>query len=172
MLKTDTLQTIVETYRPEILMLQETKMTDEAVAKLQPKEEDGDDVKREAIPGLPYDVYWAHSTTAKGRHGVATLVLRGSGLDVKKLGVPDDDIVVGEGRVVALRVSCEKYGSFALVNAYVPNSGSKLARLEYRCDVFEVAMRSYLQKLGAEYGSVIYSGDLNVAHEVFFTVAF
>lgn len=168
-LKTGSLRTIVDVYRPDVFMLQETKMTDEAVAKLQ---SDGSDVKddKEEIPGLPYDVHWAHSTTAKGQHGVATLILRGSGLKVSALGVPDDDIVQGEGRVVALNLSSEKYGSLAVVNAYVPNSGAKLARLAYRCDVFEEVMRSYLKNLREEHGDVVYSGDLNCAHEVGFAV--
>ena len=62
-----------------------------------------------------------------------------------------------EGRVITL-----EYKDFYLVNAYVPNSGEGLKRLDYRM-VFEDDMRNYLVKLD-NVKPVIYTGDLNVAH--------
>ncbi len=62
-----------------------------------------------------------------------------------------------EGRVITL-----EYPEFYLVNAYVPNSGEGLKRLDYRM-VFENDMRKYLTKLSKN-KTVIYTGDLNVAH--------
>ncbi len=63
-----------------------------------------------------------------------------------------------EGRVITL-----EYDSFYLVNAYVPNAQDELKRIDYRME-FEEDMRKYLLTL-SERKSVIYCGDLNVAHE-------
>ena len=63
-----------------------------------------------------------------------------------------------EGRVI----TCE-YGNFFLVCCYVPNSQDGLKRLDYRMQ-FEDDMREYLCSLDRT-KPVIYTGDLNVAHE-------
>ena len=63
-----------------------------------------------------------------------------------------------EGRVITL-----EYDNFYLVNAYVPNSQEELKRLDFRME-FEDDMRNYLSELSSK-KSVIYCGDLNVAHE-------
>lgn len=62
-----------------------------------------------------------------------------------------------EGRVITL-----EYKDFYLVNAYVPNSGEGLKRLDYRLE-FEKDMRKYLISLSKN-KAVVYTGDLNVAH--------
>ena len=62
-----------------------------------------------------------------------------------------------EGRVITL-----EYDSFYLVNCYVPNAQDGLKRLDYRME-FEDVMRNYLKSLSQK-KSVIYCGDLNVAH--------
>ena len=62
-----------------------------------------------------------------------------------------------EGRVMTL-----EFDDFYLVNAYVPNSKEKLARLDYRM-FFEDELRNHLLKLN-EKKPVVYCGDLNVAH--------
>ena len=63
-----------------------------------------------------------------------------------------------EGRVITL-----EYPDFWFVCAYVPNSKDGLARLPYRCE-WEDLLRKHLKKLD-ETKPVIYTGDLNVAHE-------
>jgi exodeoxyribonuclease-3 len=63
-----------------------------------------------------------------------------------------------EGRVITL-----EYPSFYFVCAYVPNSKEGLARLGFRME-WEDHLRAHLQKLDAK-KPVIYTGDLNVAHE-------
>ncbi len=63
-----------------------------------------------------------------------------------------------EGRIMTL-----EYDSFYLVNAYVPNSQEKLARLDYRMK-WEEDMLKHLNSLN-EKKPVVYCGDLNVAHE-------
>jgi len=63
-----------------------------------------------------------------------------------------------EGRVITL-----EYPDFWFVAAYVPNSKEGLARLPYRME-WEDLLRAHLQRLDAV-KPVIYTGDLNVAHE-------
>jgi exodeoxyribonuclease III len=148
------LHTLVATYEPDVLCLQETKMTDEAVAKL---------ADPDVLPG--YTVFWAHSSTAKGKHGVATLVKKSLAAQVSQIDGPVEEIICDEGRMLVLDVETEEHGSLTIINGYVPNSGGKLARLPYRTETFEPAMRKYLEDLKAKKGSVLYCGDLNCAHE-------
>ena len=68
------------------------------------------------------------------------------------------DLYNDEGRVITL-----EYDNFYLVNAYVPNSKDELQRLDYRM-IYEDHLRNYLVELKNN-KSVIYCGDLNVAHE-------
>ncbi len=63
-----------------------------------------------------------------------------------------------EGRVITL-----EYPEFYFVCAYVPNSKEGLVRLPYRME-WEDMLRNHLCKLNAV-KPVIYTGDLNVAHE-------
>ena len=63
-----------------------------------------------------------------------------------------------EGRVITL-----EYPDFYFVCAYVPNSKDGLARLPYRME-WEEMLKKHLQKLDQK-KPVVYTGDLNVAHE-------
>lgn len=60
------------------------------------------------------------------------------------------------------RIQCADYGSFYLVNVYVPNSGQGLKRLEYR-QAWDAAFLEYLKGLQKEKPLVV-CGDFNVAH--------
>ncbi|MCQ2413930.1 MAG: exodeoxyribonuclease III [Clostridia bacterium] len=62
-----------------------------------------------------------------------------------------------EGRVITL-----EFPEFYFVCAYVPNAQDGLKRIGYRME-FEDDMRNYLLSLDAK-KPVIYTGDLNVAH--------
>ncbi len=62
-----------------------------------------------------------------------------------------------EGRVITL-----EFEKFFFVCCYVPNAQEELRRLDYRM-VFEDDMRNYLVELDQK-KPVIYTGDLNVAH--------
>ena len=66
--------------------------------------------------------------------------------------------VTKEGRVITL-----EFEDFWFVTAYVPNSKDGLARLPYRME-WEEMLKAHLKKLDA-IKPVIYTGDLNVAHE-------
>ncbi len=70
------------------------------------------------------------------------------------IGVEEHD---REGRVLTL-----EFEEFFLVNVYVPNSQSELARLSYRMQ-WEDAFLDYIKGLDAR-KPVIVCGDMNVAH--------
>ena len=71
------------------------------------------------------------------------------------LGIPEHDT---EGRLITL-----EFDNFYFVCCYTPNSQDGLKRLSYRME-WEDAMRGYLSSL-KEKKHVVYTGDLNVAHE-------
>ncbi|QQY07710.1 MAG: exodeoxyribonuclease III [Candidatus Xiphinematobacter sp.] len=63
-----------------------------------------------------------------------------------------------EGRVISA-----EFPGFYLVNVYTPNSGRKLARLDYRIQEWTPAFLGHLLRL-AKKKPVIFCGDMNVAH--------
>ena len=83
---------------------------------------------------------------------------------VEVIGAPQIDTVCGnlkEGRTVTLELA-----ACVAVAAYVPNSGQKLERLDYRISTWEPAMRAHLKEVGHASGGkpVVLYGDLNVGH--------
>ena len=120
----------------DIFALQETKM--------QPDQTD--------FSPEGYHVYF-HSAEKKGYSGTAVFT-RKEPLSVT-YGIHGEWL--DEGRVITL-----EFEDFYFVCAYVPNAQDELKRIEYRV-AFEDAMRAYLCELDASKG-VIYTGDLNVAH--------
>jgi len=62
-----------------------------------------------------------------------------------------------EGRLITV-----EYEDLYLINTYVPNSGQKLERLDYRTKEWDVDLLKYMKKL-EETKPVVWTGDLNVA---------
>ena len=125
---------------PDILCLQETKAQDEEVA--------------EALAQMEgYHKYY-NSAERKGYSGVAVLSKKEPKNVTYDMGVAEHD---NEGRII-----CAEYNDFYLVNVYVPNSGQKLERLEYRKG-WDADFKNYLKNL-EKTKPVILCGDLNVAH--------
>lgn len=125
---------------PDILCLQETKAQDEEVA--------------EALSRMEgYHKYY-NSAERKGYSGVAVLSKKEPKNVTYDMGVAEHD---NEGRII-----CAEYDDFYLVNVYVPNSGQKLERLDYRKG-WDADFKNYLKNL-EKTKPVILCGDLNVAH--------
>ncbi len=123
----------------DLFALQETKM--------QPEQLDG---------SLKFDGYHLYMNSAERKGYSGTLVYaRKEPLNVFYEIAGD---MTKEGRVITM-----EYPDFWFVNAYVPNSKEGLARLPYRME-WEDLLRAHLRKLD-ETKPVIYTGDLNVAHE-------
>ncbi|WP_310993260.1 exodeoxyribonuclease III [Aequorivita marina] len=126
---------------PYILCLQETKAQDDEVEKALAKLDE-------------YHQYY-NSAERKGYSGVAILSKIKPISVTRDMGVEEHDT---EGRIL-----CLEYDNFYLVNAYVPNSGRELVRLDYR-KKWDVDFRNYLTNLKKK-KPVILCGDLNVAHQ-------
>lgn len=128
----------IDSERPDILCLQETKCTPDQVEQLWPRH---------------YTTYW-NSAQKKGYSGTAIFTKERPLKVEPHIGVSEHD---NEGRV--LTAEFEKY---FLVNVYVPNSKRELERLPYR-QQWDVDFLKFLKKLEKK-KPVIFCGDLNVAH--------
>jgi len=137
---------LVGAEQPDVLAISEHKLQQknvEAAAK----------ALRELLPG--YTPHWAVCTAKNGYSGIVALVRDGLAPTVEL------DTVCGglkEGRTITL-----SFDDVHVVLAYVPNSGQKLERLDYRIGTWEPAMRAQLRSLGAS-KPIVLLGDLNVCH--------
>jgi exodeoxyribonuclease-3 len=125
---------------PDVICLQETKAQDGEV--------------EEALSKITNYYQYYNSAERKGYSGVAILSKKEPIAVTYDMGVAEHDT---EGRVL-----CAEYDNFYLVNVYVPNSGQKLERLDYRKN-WDADFRNYLKDL-EKTKPVILCGDLNVAH--------
>ncbi|ANK59947.1 exodeoxyribonuclease III [Loigolactobacillus backii] len=104
------------------------------------------------LPG--YHQYWNYADR-KGYSGTA-IFTKHEPLTVRYgMDIDEHD---HEGRLITL-----EYPDFYVVTCYTPNSQTKLKRLDYRMR-WDTAFRNYVTEL-YKVKSVIFCGDLNVAHE-------
>ena len=130
--------TWVESCQPDILCLQETKLSDSDFSI--------------DIPG--YHQYYS-CAEKKGYSGTAIFSKSEPIAVTEGIGVEDHD---HEGRTLIA-----EYENFYLVCVYVPNSQDELRRLDYR-QVWNKAFEDFVSSL-KERKPVIFCGDLNVAHQ-------
>ena len=88
---------------------------------------------------------------------VAHLKLNKKSAKEKNKDISEENKIKKEGRVITL-----EFPKYYYVCAYVPNSKDGLLRLDYRMH-FEDDLRKHLMSLDKK-KPVIYTGDLNVAH--------
>lgn len=131
----------VRQMNPDILCLQETKANDQQT--------------EEALQA--FDEYFIYTSSAvrPGYSGTAVLTKTKPLSVTFGLGIEEHD---QEGRSIVA-----EFENFILINCYVPNSGSELARLDYR-EKWDADLLVYLKKL-EEKKPVVFCGDLNVAHK-------
>jgi len=131
----------VNTWNADIICLQETKAQD-------------DEVHGALADIKGYNVY-PHSAVRKGYSGTC-IMTKEKPLNVTYgIGINDHD---QEGRTIT-----SEFNDFYLVTSYIPNSGSELARLDYR-QLWDRDFQFYLTQLQKK-KSVIACGDFNVAHQ-------
>ncbi|MCB9802399.1 exodeoxyribonuclease III [Candidatus Nomurabacteria bacterium] len=138
-------------YQPDILCLQEIKISEEALKKHSGK------FSAEGGPAsgwdfVAYQEFW-NPATRPGYSGTACLVK--NNLPVERL--PDlswDD----EGRILILDL-----GKYYLANIYFPNANNELSRMDFKMD-FNDKLLKHLKKLETK-KPVIVTGDFNVAHQ-------
>ena len=123
--------------QPDIMAFQETKMQEEQLE-------------------FQFDGYYRYMNSAERKGYSGTMVLT----KTKPLSVIYD--IEGENHPKEGRVISLEYEDFYFVCAYVPNSKDGLKRLDYRMH-WEDDLLKHLKKLD-EKKPVIYTGDLNVAH--------
>lgn len=126
---------------PDIICLQETKAQDGEVEK--------------ALSNMTEYHQYYNSAERKGYSGITILTKTEPISITYDMGIEEHD---QEGRV-----QCAEFEDFYLVNAYVPNSGQKLVRLDYRKQ-WDKDFLNYLKNL-KRIKPVILCGDLNVAHQ-------
>ena len=126
---------------PDILCIQETKAQDDVLKTIS-----GELNEYELL---------VNSAVKKGYSGTAVFSKIKPVKFNYDIGITDHD---QEGRVITV-----EYDTFYLVNAYVPNSGQELKRLDYR-KIWDEDFLNYLKNLDSK-KPLIFTGDLNVAHE-------
>ncbi|MEP6645772.1 MAG: exodeoxyribonuclease III [Saprospiraceae bacterium] len=131
----------IKSWGADMICLQETKAQDSEV--------------KEALAGVTdYNVY-SYSAIRKGYSGTSILTKTHPINIHYGLGIDAHD---QEGRVITA-----EFDQYYLLTAYIPNSGSDLARLEYR-KTWDNDFTSYLSDLQKK-KPVIACGDFNVAHK-------
>lgn len=125
----------------DIFCIQETKAQDDIVEEIASK-----------IEGYSLAV---NSASKKGYSGTAVFSRITPLSTETDMGVKEHD---EEGRLITL-----EFDGFYLVAGYIPNSGAGLKRLDYR-KTWDADLKKYLKKL-QDKKPVIFTGDLNVAHE-------
>jgi len=146
-----TFQTFIAEHQPDILCLQETKAKPEQVEL--------------DLPG--YHLYW-NSADKAGYSGTAIFskaeplnVINGFADDIAaKYGLTDDSYgdPTKEGRVISA-----EFEKFWVVTVYTPNSKGDLSRLDLRHKQWDPAFLEHVKEL-EKTKPVLFSGDLNVAH--------
>ena len=141
---------IIKDYIPDILILQEIKCAKCNIDELEKYNEE-----------YPY-IYMNNSTIKKGYSGTSILS------KIKPLNIyynfenyneKLDYDFLHEGRII-----CLEFEKIYLIACYVPNSKPNLELLEQRINIWEKLIKNYIKKLNKK-KSIIYCGDLNVAHE-------
>ena len=148
----DALDALARDTQADVLVLQETKLGANGEA---------DVAEVEFLRDYGARAY-ATSAARKGYSGVAVFVrdaLKSDMRDVTQTTLDAGDFDI-EGRTL----TCE-LDSCYVVNAYAPNSGDGLKRLEPRIDIWERAIKAHIKRLEATGKPVLYCGDMNVAHE-------
>ncbi len=137
------LHTSLRTMVADVVCFQETKATPEQVA--------------EALKGV--EGYHLHASSAEKPGYSGTAILSRQQPESVSFGIPGADEHNKEGRVITAT-----FKDLIVVNSYVPNSGQDLKRLGYRAQ-WDEALRMHLVQLASGDRPVIFTGDLNVAHQ-------
>lgn len=127
----------------EIVGIQETKVSDPNVLSEELRHPDG------------YHTYWNCSVKKKGYSGVAAY----SKLEPKTVQTEfGPGLLSDEGRMI----ECD-YGSFLLINLYIPNGGMGEDRLSYKLKFYHQLL-DYLVALKKRGKKIVFCGDINTAH--------
>lgn len=139
----------IATIRPDVFAIQETKLKSTGLTKKQAT------AIAELFP--EYHLYVNSSTARSGYSGTMVLSkVEPIQVEYPTIGAPGPMDL--EGRIITL-----EFPTFFLSTVYAPNSGSSLIRLPERGE-WDDKYREYIKTLDAT-KPVIFSGDMNVAHQ-------
>ena len=127
--------------QPDILCVQETKMSKTATPGIEELKIDG------------YHAYFLHAKKP-GYSGTAIYTKIAPIAVTKSSGISDEN-----GRCITA-----EFDKFFLVNTYVVNAGEGLKNLETKISTFLPQLKAHIDELKGK-KPVIWTGDLNVAHE-------
>lgn len=131
--------------KPDILCLQETKAEIEQLA--------------EEVRNIPnYTSYFVSSRVKRGYSGVGVYTKHQPDKVEDGLGIPEFD---DEGRTLVMYYEKSKT---VIINCYFPNGGGAPDRLDYKLRFYD-AFLEFIEKKRKEGYSIIFTGDVNVAHE-------
>lgn len=141
-IRKDSFLPMVHALSPDILLLQETKATEEQIPD-------------EARNIAGYTSLFNASRTRAGYSGTG-IYTKLKPIEVAyTIGKPEYD---QEGRIITAF-----YDKFTVSNVYFPNGGQGPERLAYKLEFYEYFL-TYMQKLRKK-NPVIWGGDINTAHE-------
>jgi len=139
-------------YKPDVLALQETKLSCDGPAKKHME------ILTDMFQG--YEMVWNCSVEPARKGYAGTMFLYKNNLTptvtYPRIGAPGT--MDAEGRIITL-----EFDHFYLTQVYTPNAGDGLARLDDR-QIWDVKFADYLASLDEE-KPVIATGDFNVAHK-------
>jgi exodeoxyribonuclease-3 len=143
LMRKDALRPLLEEEQPDILCLQETKISSEADLPQEVKE-------------CGYKLYLSYSIEKKGYSGVLTLTKEEPIAVRQGMGIEKFD---KEGRIIET-----EFENFTLFNVYFPNGKASEERLKYKMEFYE-AFAKHVEKRKAEGKNIIVCGDVNTAHK-------
>lgn len=151
LLSKNVLNTIIE-YNPEVIALQETKLSSNGPTKKHLE------ILKNRFPD--YEIVWNISVEPARKGYAGTMFLYKKELEPSVtypvIGAPST--MDSEGRIITL-----EFDEFYLTQVYTPNAGDGLNRLEER-QIWDIKYAEYLANLDKK-KYVIATGDLNVAHK-------
>ncbi len=103
-----------------------------------------------------YHSYWDCSSTKKGYSGVVTYTRTVPEKVKTDFG---QNILSAEGRMIETH-----FADFVFLNIYFPNGGASPERLKYKLEFYR-EFSAYLKKLKQGGWPIIFTGDVNTAHE-------
>lgn len=132
--------------RPDILAIQETKCAPEQLPE-----------NKFAPEG--YHAYFDSASERKGYSGVAVYTKIKPSKVEHGLGIKEMD---HEGRMLTLHFDSPE-GEFVFVTCYFPNGGRDEEHFQFKLRYYEAFLKK-MKKLEEKYDRIIFSGDMNVAH--------
>jgi exodeoxyribonuclease-3 len=151
LLSKNVLNTIIE-YNPEVIALQETKLSSNGPTKKHLE------ILKDKFPD--YEIVWNSSVepARKGYSGTMFLYKKDLEPSVTYPVIGAPSTMDSEGRIITL-----EFDDFYLTQVYTPNAGDGLNRLEGR-QIWDIKYAEYLANLDKN-KYVIATGDFNVAHK-------